>query len=248
MSNSKHSDEELKKIFQREAGTTENSEYFINKYHETYTNVEDDEGFLEEGEILKDAVLKYYIEFYLQKFLELIQNGHCLEWADALAEHIESEEERTIGETYLKLKKKDPDLAKEQLEVYCKSLGKGDPLFIEYYIYLLDEHEPYDAVEYSENYVKAYRKKIAEGKSEIFAQAYAETKSTDSYTDFYCHIRAESYERAINDGKSENYAWIYSDKYGEMIVNHYDSSSEIEKDEYFDILHQKVLDEVCDIK
>ncbi|WP_282017702.1 hypothetical protein [Salegentibacter mishustinae] len=247
MSKIKHSDEELKKIFKNKSKSEQHVQYFVKKYKEVYVDVEDGDGFLEEGEILKDAVLKYTLEFYLDKVLSLTKNGHTPEWADHNADHLESEEV-AVGEAYMKLKKQDPIAAKKQIGIYCKSLGKNDPLFTEYYTYLLDEHEPYDAVEYSENYVKAYRKKITEGKSEIFAKAYAETKSTDRYTDFYCTIRAESYEDAINDGKSENYAWIYSDKYGQMIVNHYSSSSEIENDEYYDYLHQKVLDEVCNIK
>lgn len=248
MSDLIHSDEDLKKIYLKESGTEEHSEYFIRKYHEIYTDVEDDESFLEDGEILKDAVLKYSIEFYLKKFLELIQNGHCLEWADALAEHIESEEERTIGETYLKLKKNDPELAKEQLEVYCKSLGKDDPLFVEYYIYLLDEHEPYDAVKYSGNYVKAYREKIAEGKSETFSKAYADIMSIEEYSKDWCFVQAEAFERAITEGRSQLYAGVYSEKYVQMIFNNYNSYFKVEKDDYYDYLHQKVLDEVGDIK
>lgn len=246
MSDLKHSDEELKKIFLKETGTKKHSEYFIKKYYEIYKDVEDDDGFLEEGEILKDAVLAHTIEFYLNKFELLIQAGHNPEWANQVADHSESDEV-AVGEAYLNLKKQDLEKARKQLEIYCRSLGKSDPLFLEYYTYLLDEHEPHDAVEYSENYVRAYRKKIVEGKSEIFAKVYAEFMSYNDRSKNWCHVQAEAYERAINEGKSDNYAFVYSEKYVQMIFNNYGSPPAIEKDEYYEYLHQKVLDEVGDL-
>jgi hypothetical protein len=247
MKTSKHTSKELLDIYREKAGTEKHASYFVNKYFEIYKNVKDEPGYLMEGEELSVAVLEDTIGIYLEKFLKLIENGHSPDWSDLLAGNSEMKE-LALEETYKITKDKDTEEANKQLEVYCTSIGKDAPLFIEYFIQLFEEGEYYDAVKATDNYVKAYRKQISAGKSEVFASTYAESSSTDFYTELYCYAQADAYEKAIEQGKSENYALLYSEKYGEMIANKYSNYSDKDEDILYDLDHQKILEEVSHIE
>lgn len=247
MKESKPTSKELLGIYKEHAGTEEYASYFVNKYFEIYNDAKDEPGYLMEGEELSVAVMEDTIEIYLEKFLKLIENGHSPDWSDLLAGNSEMEE-LALGETYKSFKEKDAEESKKQLAIYCVSIGKDDPLFIEYFIQLFDEMEYYDAVENSDNYVKAYRKQISAGKSEVFARAYAESSSTGEDSELYCYAQADSFEKAILEARSEKYALAYSYKYAEMIANTYSNYTDKEEDILFDDEHQKILEEVSHIE
>lgn len=247
MKSIKHTNKELLEFYRDSAGTDEHAYYFINKYAEIYQDIKNDPDYLEDGEELHTEALNHTKEFYLKKFLHLIKTGHSPDWANLLAGNSETEED-ALGETYKAFKEKNVVEAKKQLEIYCTSINREDPLFIEYFIQLLEEGEYYDAVENSDNYVKAYKKQISAGKSEVFARTYAEAASTGDYTNSYCYAHADAYEKAILQGKSEKYALVYSYKYAEMIANKYPNYSNKEEDILYNEDHQKILEEVSQIK
>lgn len=243
----KHSDKELLDFYRERSGTEEHASYFVNKYAVIYQDIMNDPDYLEEGEELHTEALNHTNEFYLKKFLELIKNGHSPEWSNLVVINSEMEE-GALGETYKSFKKEDAEEAKKQLEIYCTSIGKIDQLFVKYFIQLFDEGEYYDAVKNSDNYLKAYMKQIAAGKSEVFARAYAREASTDEFSDLGCYAYADAFEKVILDGKSEKYALVYSNKFAEMIANKYSNYSEREEDILYDEDHQKILEEVSHLK
>ncbi len=243
----KHTDKELLDFYRERSGTEEHASYFVNKYAVIYRDIMNDPDYLEEGEELHVEALNHTNEFYLKKFLGLIKIGHSPDWANLLAGNSEMEE-IALGETFKTSKEIDAEEAKKQLKIFCISIGKEDPLFIEYFIQLFNEGEYDNAVENSDNYVRAYKKQIAAGKSEVFARAYAEEASTDEFSDLGCYAYADAFEKAILDGKSEKYALVYSNKYAEMIANKYSNYSEREEDILYDEEHQKILEGVAHLK
>ena len=243
----KHTDKELLDFYIDHSGTEEHASYFLNKYSVIYQDIMNDPDYLEEGEVLHTEALNHTNEFYLKKFLELIKNGHSPDWANLRSSNSEMEE-GALGETYNSFKGKDSEEAKKQLEIYCTSVGKDDPIFIQYFIQLFNEGEYYDAVVNSDNYVKAYKKQIAAGKSDVFARTYAESSSTGEYSELFCYAHADAYEKAILEGRSEKYAAVYSYKYAEMIANTYSNYSDKEEDILYEEDHQKILEEVSHLK
>ena len=133
----KHNEKELIEIYNKKCKITKYASYFVNFYNICFDEIEEDDGFLEEGEIKKEAVLSYSIEFYLNKFAEQLNNGHSIEWANIIARNNDFQED-AIKDAYFILRKIDIIKANNELLIYCKSIGQTNPVFTNYFIQNFD--------------------------------------------------------------------------------------------------------------
>lgn len=166
------------------------------------------------------ALTDDYIKFYVQE----AEKGHNNVWCESVARD-SSSGEHEIWVVCNALAAIDDDKEKEnELSIHAHSLS-NDPIFVKRYIYLIHETEP-EAKELAEDYCKAYHECIKNGKSEIYAHAYADAVNEDFYPDF-CEMYARAYELAVQhgmDSEALSYAdfctdaldqglWLYMDDY-----------------------------------
>lgn len=166
------------------------------------------------------ALTDDYIKFYVQE----AEKGHNNVWCESVARD-SSSGEHEIWVVCNALAAIDDDKEKEnELSIHAHSLS-NDPIFVKRYIYLIHETEP-EAKELAEDYCKAYHECIKNGKSEIYAHAYADAVNEDFCPDF-CEMYARAYELAVQhgmDSEALSYAdfctdaldqglWLYMDDY-----------------------------------
>lgn len=136
-----------------------------------------------EGEVRYDApIVSTALELsmqYIKNIAEQLALGHGLEWATLYADYC-PDEDKVVYFVYIDLKEKDKNLALTEVRIHAKSFGK-DKIFENFYIELVTEYDTdYSDTEleyHSSLYSKIFHQSIAEGKSECYAQKYAEKKS-----------------------------------------------------------------------
>lgn len=105
--------------------------------------------------------------------------GHGIEWANLYACYC-SDYDNVVNRVYNDLKKQDKNWALTEVRIHAKSFGK-DEVFEKFYVELITEYDTgyFDSeLEYQSSlYSKIFHQSIAEGKSECYAQKYAEKKS-----------------------------------------------------------------------
>lgn len=235
--NQRHTDHELLAIYKVRTGREVYSNHFIKKYHQIFNDAEEDPTYFEEGKVPKDMVLWHSTNIFLDKFIELVDQGHDPFWATLIADNSESDD-LALGETYEAFNKSDQSFAEKQLIVFCKARGEDDEVFHKYFIDQFKEREYYDAFLYTKNFYKGYKKQIDAGRSELFARTYGEASSTSEFREIYCFVFAEKYELKLEEGWSEIKAYEYANDYGQMIANNYRRYSDIAKDPDLDIVVQ----------
>lgn len=150
------------------------------------------------------ALTDDYIKFYVQE----AEKGHNITWCESVARDSSSGEHK-IWVVRNALEKIEDDKEKEnELSIHAHSLN-SDPIFVKRYVYLIHEIVP-EAKEKAEDYCKAYHKCIKNGKSEIYAHAYADAVNEDFYPDF-CEMYARAYELAVQHGMDDLDAHFYGD-------------------------------------
>ena len=150
------------------------------------------------------ALTDDYIKFYVQE----AEKGHNITWCESVARDSSSGEHK-IWVVRNALEEIDDDKEKEnELSIHAHSLS-NDPIFVKRYIYLIHEIVP-EAKEKAEDYCKAYHKCIKNGKSEIYAHAYADAVNEDFYPNF-CEMYARAYELAVQHGMDDLEAHFYGD-------------------------------------
>ncbi|MCZ2084346.1 MAG: hypothetical protein LC112_08730 [Flavobacteriales bacterium] len=155
---------------------------------------------------------------YFDTYLECIANGHGEEWSHALA-HTAEDGESAIYYTHEEVYKIDEELADKEVRIYAKSLG-GDEYFIKYFAHLFEIGSiTDDKTEKAEKYSHIYKREIANGKTEIYADKYADLMAGTDFHEIYCEDYAIAYDNAIAENKSERYATLYADKYASALVD-----------------------------
>lgn len=154
------------------------------------------------------------------------------------------DEQVAVLDTYHKIKRENPTLAKSEIELYSKSLS-NEERFIKYYLFLMEHDYVIDVEERAANYTKIFKEEIASGKSEIYAHEYADNRvSSEGFSEFYCEAYATYYEKSLNEGKSKEYAEIYAEKMGDYLANNFSKLFQIKNDFDFDVSHEQILKEM----
>jgi hypothetical protein len=175
-----------------------------------------DEDFAEGESVQLDALFSTML--HTDCIMKEITKGHGDEWAFAIADCSE-EDERAHRLVYSDLRNSNPELAKKELLILCKSYA-GDEFFEKHFISKFEEGCDY--FRYSERaskYSEIYKKKLAEGKSKNYAHQYADLMSSEEFNTIYCEDYAYAYDKAIIEGKSEEYAILFADQYGSALVD-----------------------------
>ena len=176
----------------------------------------------DEDESNADVSIRFSIEF-MKYYVPEKEKGHCDTWADTYARNrcCRIEEYISYREAYDAIVEKEN--REKELDIHVASMST-DPLFRKRYKFLFTEIVG-DPIEATENYCKDYRRMIALGKSEFYAQAYA-----DSHDDVY----AQAYELAKNHGMDDGDAYCFGDTCTDAV----DQGLWVEKDKFLKRYHE----------
>lgn len=166
----------------------------------------DDEDTTEDykNALISLALADDYIKFYVQE----AEKGHNITWCESVARDSVSGE-YDIWIVRNALEKIEDDKEKEnELSIHAHSLN-SDPIFVKRYVYLIHEFVP-EAKEKAEEYCKEYHECIKNGKTEIYAHAYADAVNEDFYR-YFCEMYARVYELAVQHGMDDLDAHFYGD-------------------------------------
>ena len=243
----KHSPDQLIAIFQKEQTDEVYFPYLLDRYNQYFRAIVlDSKNYadydIEEHEF-KDRALNFTLD-YLPLFVKEMKKGHSQVWSDIVADSLE-ERNVTFFNAYEAVKKIDKQKAIDELLIHTRFVG-GDDLHHKHLVFLMDnggwDKDPNKAAAI---YSEAHRKQIESGKSEVFANAYADHKGMQLYSEIGCYSFATAYDKAIAQGKSANYAFVYADKYSKFVANEFNTMEETVDDELYEIEHQKIIDEMA---
>lgn len=137
---------------------------------------------------------------YIECYAKEIEKGHSEKWSESFARNSVSGEKDDIV-VYEALKSVENKSEKEQeLDIHAKSLNE-DPLFQQRYKTLVKELDG-NSEEKAKEYSWAYHNCIENGKSDVYAHAYASVAS--EYYERFCKIYARAYEEAISHGQNDS--------------------------------------------
>ena len=160
--------------------------------------LDEDPTYEENNAIKSISLANDYIAFYVQE----AEKGHGHKWAHfyALRSVYRDVEFKLIH--YVLNNIDDIGEKDKELTIHARSINK-DPIFVERFKYIVKNSN----CNYSEKaveYCHAYHKCIEEGKSEIYAHAYAD--AVNNGFQGYSGIYAEAYEQAKNQGMNDDKA------------------------------------------
>ena len=175
-----------------------------------YDENEDDEERAEDEKMEKACIecANDYIRYYVEER----EKGHSHNWANYYALGCVSgfDEYELIHDVLYKLE--DKEEKDKELTIHAKSINK-EPLFVERFKNMVEWGNP-DISEKTEEYCCAYHKCIKEGKSEIYAHAYAEAVNDGSYhSDIYASAYEQGRFHGMNDSDSSLFAKCCTDAY-----------------------------------
>ena len=166
---------EVKKILANEYSKENLPDNLYSYFEEKYLYYVEDE---EQYGIPIDMIALDLSKGYVRKIAEQLAIGHCFDWAIVYASCLE--EDSLVNTVYYELKEHNEDLSLSELHIHAKSYGQ-DKYFEKFFIELVTEYcKNYSDAEleyHSSQYSKIYHQSIAEGKSECYAQKYAELKA-----------------------------------------------------------------------
>ena len=174
----------------------------IKRHYKVFMEIclEDDESAEEDCAQKSIDITNKYIVYYVAE----IEKGHNHQWAHEYAQLVYYHSESfAVNSAYESLPEEERE---KELEIYAKSIDKS-PIFVNRFMSLFKMREP-DAKENALIYSDAYHTCISNGKSEIYARAYADAASEDYYIKF-CEIYAVAYECAINHGMDDGSASLF---------------------------------------
>jgi hypothetical protein len=210
-------------------------EDFIRQF-EMYVEILTNEGQLGDSELGEGGV-RLSIR-YIKRLDQEIQKGHGKKWADLYADSDE-EHLHAFNDTYVAIKKYDPDLALEELKIHCKFLN-GDELYEKRFIYLMENEVVSDPDKQAATYSKIYKEQVALGKSLLFAHNYADWMANDVFNEPFAFGYATAYDKAISNGKPEKYAIVYANNLADYYGENYLTSTEIKHDDIDQFNYDKI--------
>lgn len=171
---------------------------------------------------LTDVYIKYYVEES--------EKGHCYKWCASVAKEsvVGDDEYRIYREAYDCL-----DSAEEkerELNIHTNSLSE-DPIFRERYKSMFIDGFA-NLKESTENYTRIYHSLIDQGRSEVYAHAYADI--SNDFKPFFCDIYAEAYELGTKHGMDSCAAYCF----GNFCTEACDQGYEIYIDSYIKQYHE----------
>lgn len=186
---------------------------------------------------MKENTIGFSVDF-INKFDKELQKGHGEEWAKLYAGSIE-EHMHAFNDAYRTIREKNKAEAIEELNIHCNYVG-ADEDFTRHFIHLFENAsgvgEP-SPDEQASTYSRIFKEKIKEGKSELFANYYADLMaefiSANKINELGCYAEAAEYEKAINAGHSVGYALNYANEMADYIANYFNSYDEAIKDELY---------------
>ena len=144
-----------------------------------------------------------YINFYVKE----AEKGHCHKWCDSVAkEGVTYGNDDCIYRTAYDSLESDEEKSRE-LDIHANYLS-DDPIFRDRYKSMFEETIP-NLKESTEEYTRTHHSLISEGKSEVYAQAYADVSR--DFKPFFCEIYAEAYELATKHGMDSSEAYCFGD-------------------------------------
>lgn len=195
----------------------------------------DDDDNAESSLELTDDYIKYYVEES--------EKGHCHKWCASVAEKSVTggNEDGIYRDTYDSL---DSVEEKErELNIHTNSLS-DDPIFRERYKSMFEECLT-NLKENTENYTRVYHSLIAEGKSEVYAHAYAYVSA--DYMPLFCEIYAEAYELGIKHGMDSSSAYCFGDFCTEACDQGYENHIDSYIKQYHEVWQKELyLKLICD--
>lgn len=167
---------------------------------------------------------------YLKYYVEESEKGHCNKWADIFARYrVKHCPEETCVRLTLNTIDSEEEKEKE-FDFHINSMS-DDPIFRKRYKFLFNEcdHNPRKLAEL---YCETYHRCIAEGKSILYAHAYAD--EIDYYKPNFCKIYAEAYETAIINGYDD----FDAHNFGVVCVDAADDSFWVSISDYLRMYHE----------
>lgn len=217
-----HTEEELKEVFQQNQIDDGLISVYIDYYNVSFKELlEDHKDFKDEdwgeGESVQAFAL-WCANDYIREYSKHIENGHGEEWSHILA-HSNEEGQLGIFHAYNDLRKINLDLAKKELLTYAKYQSE-DKDFLKHYLHLFAEvSEPGIRIETAKKYAEIYKKELAKGKSEVFANEYAALIASGDYHEIYCEDYAIAFDIANKENRDIEYARLYADKYASALID-----------------------------
>ena len=157
----------------------------------------DDDDILESSLSLTDDYIKYYVEE--------AEKGHCHKWCDSVARICiqEGKEDWIYRDVYDGLESDEEK--NRELDIHTNSLS-DDPIFRDRYKSMFEESIP-NLIESTEEYTRVYHSLIEEGKSNVYAHAYAYV--SNDLKPLFCEIYAEAFELATQHGMDSSEAYCF---------------------------------------
>ena len=172
----------------------------VKRHYEYFLEEKEEDESEEDIAKLSLKITNEYIAYYVAE----IEKGHSHQWAHEYAQGAGYESESfVVRSAFESLPEEERE---KELEIYAKSIDKS-PIFVNRFMSLFKMRES-DAKENALIYSDAYHSCISNGKSEIYARAYAYAATKYSYIKF-CEIYAEAYECAINHGMYDESAYLF---------------------------------------
>ena len=176
----------------------------------------DDDDNLEGSLSLTDDYIKYYVEE--------AEKGHCHKWCESVAkEGVTYGNDEFIYRTAYDSLESDEEKSRE-LDIRTNSLS-DDPIFRDRYKSMFEESIP-NLIESTEEYTRTYHSLINEGKSDVYAHAYADV--SNDLKPLFCEIYAEAFELATQHGMDSSEAY----RFGDYCTEAYDYGLWPEIDDY----------------
>ena len=172
-----------------------------------------------------------YIDAYMSLFLGERKKGFSVDWAKEFAQSIMDEERKhAAAYAYKASKEINPLQAKTDLELYAQ-LTNRDEYFVKHFQFLIEVDCPNPNPSVDQQcivYSDKYKAQIKAGKSDLFADYYADIVACDMWIEFACLVEALEYEKAVLKGHSRSDAIYLATKLRECICYSCDTLEESE--------------------
>lgn len=144
---------------------------------------------------------------YMAYYVDEIEKGHSPQWSHEYAYYSVLEEDEDSAVSIAAACLEEEEIEKE-LRIHASAINK-DSVFVERFLFLFGLGEQ-EVKKKAQDYCYAYHRCVEQGKSEIYAHAYADAVNEDYYNEF-CEIYANAYECAANHGMDDGDAYLFGE-------------------------------------
>jgi len=210
-------EQKIAEFYLKEYGSMNHFEYVRNELIEATSEFKktSEDNYYEE-------TYSFITDIYLPIYIEKLNKGHSSFWSHKAACTSEDFEGYYLSDLYAEIKNINALWAINEIILHCKNNNYTDPIFINYFIYLMENKEGLDisnTFKKSEAYKNSYLESILKGRSTLYASNYASKKAQLDSSDSYCDAYAYAFENAYSVGKSVEYCDIYAEKFGDLVAD-----------------------------